>query len=106
MLTYFSLASGFLTGKYRSEADLTKSARGTAAKKHLNERGLRILAALAKSLQATPSQVSLAWPMARPSVTAPIASATSVEQLHELMGATRLELDSGATELLNRASRY
>jgi aryl-alcohol dehydrogenase-like predicted oxidoreductase len=104
---YFSLASGFLTGKYRSEADLSKSARGQGVKKYMNERGSRILAALdeaAARQAATPAQVALAWLMARPSVTAPISSATSVEQLNELVAAARLKLDPSSIELLNQAS--
>src|SRR5579872_7264164 len=83
VIPYFSLASGFLTGKYRSEADLSKSPRGQGVKKYLNERGFRILAALdqvAQNLHATPGKVALAWLMARPGVTAPIASATSLAQ--------------------------
>jgi aryl-alcohol dehydrogenase-like predicted oxidoreductase len=109
VVPYYSLASGFLTGKYRSENDLSKSPRGQAAKKYLNDRGLRILQALdqvAERLHAVPAQVALAWLMARPSITAPIASATSVEQLNELAGATRLELSTADIEQLNRASAY
>ena len=107
VITYFSLASGFLTGKYRSEADLSKSARGQAVKKYLNERGFRILLALdqvAEQYHSTPARVSLAWLMARPSVTAPIASATSLEQLTDLVKATKLALDLSAVEILNQAS--
>ena len=107
VITYFSLASGFLTGKYRSEADLSKSARGQAVKKYLNERGFRILRALdqvAEQYHSTPARVSLAWLMARPSVTAPIASATSLEQLTDLVEATKLALDLSAVEILNQAS--
>lgn len=109
VIPYYSLASGFLTGKYRSEADLSKSPRGQAVKKYLNDRGFRILHALdqvAENHKATPAQVALAWLMARPSITAPIASATSVEQLNELAAATRLELDRGSIELLDQASAY
>ena len=107
VIPYFSLASGFLTGKYRSEADLSKSARGAGVKKYLNDRGLRILAALdqvAQRYRATPAQVSLAWLMARPGITAPIASATSVDQLNQLIDAAKLELDSASIALLNEAS--
>lgn len=107
MITYFSLASGFLTGKYRSEADLSKSARGQAVKKYLNERGFRILRALdqvAEQYHSASARVSLAWLMARPSVTAPIASATSLEQLTDLVEATKLALDPSAVEILNQAS--
>jgi aryl-alcohol dehydrogenase-like predicted oxidoreductase len=108
VITYFSLASGFLTGKYRSEADLGKSPRGQGIRKYLDERGRRILAALdevAASHQTTPAQVALAWLMARPGITAPIASATRVEQLDELVGATRLELAPEEMERLDRAGR-
>lgn len=108
VIPYFSLASGFLTGKYRSEADLSKSSRGSRVKKYLNERGFRILAALdqvAAQYNATPAQVSLAWLIAHPSITAPIASATNLKQLDELLGAARLELDREAVEILNEASK-
>jgi len=107
VITYFSLARGFLTGKYRSEADLSKSPRGGGVKGHLNQRGMRILDALdkvAKQLSSTPARVALAWLIARPSVTAPIASATSVEQLDDLAGAVSLELDAASIGLLNQAS--
>jgi aryl-alcohol dehydrogenase-like predicted oxidoreductase len=107
VIPYYSLASGFLTGKYRSEADLAQSARGQGVKKYLNDRGLRILAALdevAGRYASTPACVALAWLMGRPSVTAPIASATSVKQLDELIGAAQLELGEAADILLNGAS--
>lgn len=107
VIPYFSLASGFLTGKYRSEADLSKSARGAGIKKYLNDRGFRILAALdqvAQKYHCTPAQVSLAWLLARPGITAPIASATSVEQLDQLTEAAEIELDPGSVALLNQAS--
>ena len=84
VIPYFSLAAGFLTGKYRAKADFAKSARGPGMDKFLNARGLRILDALDQTAQrvgATPAQVALAWLMARPGVTAPIASATSLAQL-------------------------
>jgi aryl-alcohol dehydrogenase-like predicted oxidoreductase len=109
VLTYFSLASGFLTGKYRSEWDLAGSARGAFVRKYLNDRGFRILDALdrkAKKYNASPAIVALAWLMARPGITAPIASATSVEQLNALMEATTLRLDRSSIELLNQASAY
>lgn len=105
VLPYFGLASGFLTGKYRSEADLGKSPRGAKAGAMLNPRGLRILAALdavAAELDATPAQVALAWLMER--VTAPIASATSAAQLEELMAAARLALPPDASRRLEAAS--
>ncbi len=109
VIPYFALASGFLTGKYRSEADLAKSPRGQMVKKYLDERGLRILAALdqvAQKFHSTPGKVALAWLMARPSITAPIASATSVEQLRDLIDAANLQLDRASIELLNQASAW
>jgi aryl-alcohol dehydrogenase-like predicted oxidoreductase len=107
VIPYYALASGFLTGKYRSENDLGKSARGAGVKKYLNERGFRILAALdrvAKAHTSTPGKVALAWLMARPGINAPIASATSVEQVRDLVDATSLELDRASIEALNEAS--
>jgi aryl-alcohol dehydrogenase-like predicted oxidoreductase len=107
VIPYYALASGFLTGKYRSEADLSKSPRGEGIKKYLNDRGFRILKALdrvAEQHDSTPARVALAWLMARPSITAPIASATSLDQLADLIEATKLELDHAAVELLNEAS--
>lgn len=108
VVPYYSLASGFLTGKYRSEADLGKSkARGGAAARYLNGHGLRVLATLddvAKRHDATPAQVALAWLMTRPGITAPIASATSVEQVQELAGAVRLKLSADDLDVLERAS--
>lgn len=107
VIPYYSLASGFLTGKYRSEADLSQSARGATVKKYLNDRGHRILSALDEvsgRLSTTPARVAIAWLLAQPTITAPIASATSIEQLNDLIEATRLELDQTALELLNSAS--
>ena len=107
VIPYYALASGFLTGKYRSEADLSKSPRGGGAKSKLNERGLRILEALdeiSASTGAKPASVALAWLMARPSITAPIASATNLDQLEELIAATRLRLDAEAIKQLDAAS--
>jgi len=107
VIPYYALAAGFLTGKYRSEADLAKSPRGQGAGKYLNDRGFRILAALdevAGRNGSTPARVALAWLMARPGVTAPIASATSLGQLEELIEATRLILDDPAVGLLDLAS--
>lgn len=109
VIPYFSLASGFLTGKYRTQADLEKSARGKFVQKYMNERGLRIVAALeqvAKQKGSTPARVAIAWLLARPSITAPIASATSLEQLNELVEATKLKLDAQAIALLSEASAY
>jgi aryl-alcohol dehydrogenase-like predicted oxidoreductase len=107
VLPYFALASGCLTGKYRSEADLAGSARGDFVLQHLNERGLRILSALdqvAADCDATPARVALAWLIAQPTVTAPIASATSLRQLDELVKATELKLDAQALALLDAAT--
>ena len=109
VISYYSLASGFLSGKYRSESDLDKSPRGGGVKKYLNERGFRILGALdevSKREKATPARVALAWLIARPAVTAPIASATSLEQLNDLIEATKLELDEGSLRLLDEASAW
>lgn len=107
VIGYFGLASGFLTGKYRSEADLGKSARGEDIGQYLNPRGFRILAALdqaAAETGSTPAQVAVAWLIARPSVTAPIVSATKVEQCQDLVKAMRLKLTPAQVEALNRAS--
>jgi aryl-alcohol dehydrogenase-like predicted oxidoreductase len=107
VITYFSLAKGFLTGKYRSEADLSKSPRGGWVKPYLDERGMRILAALdavSAQYKSSPTAVSLAWLLARPSVTAPIASATTLAQLEELMAGAHLELDRAALDQLDHAS--
>jgi hypothetical protein len=107
VIPYYGLASGFLTGKYRSEEDLSKSPRGRGAKRYLDERGLRILAALdavSAGHKATPAQVALAWVMAQPGLTGPIASATSVEQLNELMGSARLVLSADDLAVLDKAS--
>ncbi len=103
VITYFSLAAGFLSGKYRAEADFGKSARGPGMKKYLNPRGLGILEALddvARRHNATPAQIALAWLMSRPGVTAPIASATSLDQLDELLRAATLRLDADAMQAL------
>ncbi|QDA61182.1 aldo/keto reductase [Hymenobacter jejuensis] len=108
VIPYYGLASGFLTGKYRSQEDLKKSARGGGVgQKYLNDKGLKILAALdkvAEHLHASPAQVALAWIMARPGLTAPIASATSPEQVTELLKATELQLTAEYMEQLNQAS--
>src|ERR1044071_685144 len=107
VISFYSLAAGFLTGKYRSEDDLANKARGGTVKKYLNERGFRIIDALeqvAAQYHSTPAHVSLAWLIARPSITAPIASATSLDQLNDLIEATKLELDPSSIELLNQAS--
>ena len=107
VISYYGLASGFLTGKYRKEADLAKSPRGQGVKKYLDARGLRILAALdevAARRGATPAQVALAWLIARPGITAPIVSATSVAQLEEILGAARLQLAAEDIATLDAAS--
>ena len=108
VINFWSLASGFLTGKYRSPADAQSRARSAAVQKYLNPRGwqvLRALDAVAQRLNATTAQVALAWQMARPSVTAPIASATSLGQLKELLGAVALRLDPQAMEAIDAATR-
>jgi aryl-alcohol dehydrogenase-like predicted oxidoreductase len=107
VINYYALASGFLTGKYRSEADFADKARGAATKKYLNPKGLGILAALdaqAARLKASPAQLALAWLIARPGITAPIASATSLAQLDELAKAATLKLDAQAIAALDKAS--
>ncbi len=108
VINYFGLARGFLSGKYRSEADLDKSrARGAGVKQYLNPRGLRVLDALdavAARTGSRPATVALAWLMARPSITAPIASATSVAQLRDLTDAAALNLDAEALASLDAAS--
>ena len=107
VINFYALASGFLSGKYRSEADLAKSARGQGVKKYLNPRGLRVLDALdevAQRCNATPAQVALAWQIARPSITAPIASATSLAQLDGLVAAAHLKLDAEAIQSIDVAS--
>ena len=108
VITYFSLAKGFLSGKYRSEADLGQSPRGGGVKAYLNARGRRILAALdgvAARTRANPAEVALAWLIGRAGVTAPIASATSLEQVDSLIKAAALTLQAGDIEALEEASR-
>lgn len=107
VINYFPLAGGFLTGKYRSESDAAGKPRARNVTKHLNERGSRILSALdevAARHHATPAKVALAWVLARPSITAPIASATNLDQLKDLVGAVELKLDRDSIDLLNQAS--
>ena len=107
VIPFYGLAAGFLTGKYRSEADLGKSTRGRGAKRYLDARGLGVLAALdavAAAQSATPAQVALAWLLAQPGLTAPIASATSVDQLAEILGAVRLKLTPEQVKALSDAS--
>lgn len=109
VIPYFSLAAGFLTGKYKSKEETAGAARGGMVSKYFTERGTRILASLervAKEHHATQAQVALAWLMARPSITAPIASATTQEQLREIIASTQLKLGEPSIEELNRASAY
>ncbi len=107
VISYYSLASGFLSGKYRSESDLAQSQRGASVKKRLNERGFRILHALdavAKQHHSQQAAVALAWLVARASITAPIASATSAHQVESLAAAAELKLASEEIRLLDEAS--
>ncbi len=109
VIGYYALARGFLSGKYRSAADAGKSRvrGGEVAAQYLNPRGLRILTALddvAASHTATPAQVALAWLIARPGITAPIVSATRVEQLHDVLAAARLQLSAQDIAQLDAAS--
>ena len=108
VINFYALAAGFLTGKYRSEADANKSPRGAGVvKKYVNERGLRIVAALdaaAKKTGAKPGQVAIAWLLTRPAVASPIASATSLPQLQELVQAAQLKLDAETLKQLDQAS--
>jgi len=107
VIPFYSLASGFLTGKYRSAADTEGRTRGSRVAKYLNDAGLRVLAALddvAERYHAKPAQVALAWMIARPSITAPIASATNLDQLHEIMRAPEIRLDSDAIAQIDKAS--
>lgn len=110
VINFYSLAAGLLTGKYRSEADLGKSSvRGYKVKNYMTERGFAIIDALeevAGGLSATPAQVALAWLMARPSITAPIVSASKLEQLPDLIAAVELKLNEEAMQRLNTASAY
>ena len=108
VIPYFALASGFLTGKYRSEADFGKSPRGRRMASFLNDRGKRILGALdevAAANRATPAQVALAWLLAKPAVAAPIASATSLEQLADILRAADLAVTAKDVEALDTASK-
>ena len=109
VLNYYSLASGFLTGKYRSKGDVEKSPRGGGAIKYLDDRGMKILAALdevAAQLKTDPATVALAWLIHRPSVTAPIVSATTVEQLHSIMKAPDLPITAHEIEFLTQESAW
>jgi len=107
VLPYYALAAGFLTGKYRSVADLPGSARAGTVAHYLDPRGLDILDELDKAAQrfnATPAQVAIAWLIAQPGVTAPIVSATSLKQLEDVMQATEIKLDARALDRLDRVS--
>jgi aryl-alcohol dehydrogenase-like predicted oxidoreductase len=110
VITYFSLASGFLAGKYRLGERLPATARASGVERtYMNDRGFGVLAAVdrvAKAVGATPGQIALAWILRRPSITAPIASATSVEQVRQLLGAVDLRLDDEATATLDKASAW
>ena len=106
---YFSLAAGFLTGKYRTEADFEKTARGAGIKKYFDDKGKAVLSALDKvseKHQSQPATVALAWLLANPQITAPIVSATSENQLQTIFDAPKLILDSEDLELLTNASQY
>ncbi|SMF39588.1 Predicted oxidoreductase [Xaviernesmea oryzae] len=106
VINYYGLASGFLTGKYRDKADTEGKARGARALNYLNDKGLRILAALdevAVETDAEPASIALAWLIQSPGVTAPIASATSVDQLEAIIAAGNLTLSPGQMRLLNEA---
>jgi aryl-alcohol dehydrogenase-like predicted oxidoreductase len=107
VINYFPLAGGFLSGKYRSEKDATGKPRARNVTKYLNERGFKIVGALdqiAKKYNATPARISLAWLLARPSITAPIVSATNLDQLNDLISSVDLVLDRQSIEFLNQAS--
>jgi aryl-alcohol dehydrogenase-like predicted oxidoreductase len=110
VINFYGLAAGFLTGKYRTKADASKSKRGeSVVERYLNERGLKVLAALDSVAQkhgVKPGQVALAWQIARPSITSPIVSATSLEQLDELAKAATLKLDDADIALINEGSRW
>ena len=109
VITYYSLASGFLSGKYRSEKDLSKSPRGDKVKEYLDSRGKRILEALdevSKEYNTTPAAVSLRWLMDRPGITAPIASATKVEHLESFRAAVELNMTKEAMDKLDKASSW
>ena len=109
VIPYFSLASGFLTGKYKSKEEATGASREKQVAKYFDERGEKILTALdevSKQTGAKPASIALAWLLAQPTVTAPIASATSLKQLESLFAAADLKLDAAALDRLNRASAY
>ncbi|RFM36534.1 aldo/keto reductase [Chitinophaga silvisoli] len=108
VMPYWSLAAGFLTGKYRSEEDLKKSVRGEGVRKYLNEKGIGVLNALDKVAakhNTKPATVALAWLLAQPTIAAPVVSATSQRQLDTLVAAPALQLDAADLELLDQASK-
>jgi aryl-alcohol dehydrogenase-like predicted oxidoreductase len=107
VIPYYSLASGFLSGKYRSEADVGNAQRGAGVKKYINPKGMAVLKALdeaAARCGATQAQVALAWLLQRKSITAPIVSATSLKQLDDVLNSTTLELDPESVAALDNAS--
>jgi aryl-alcohol dehydrogenase-like predicted oxidoreductase len=107
VIPYFSLAAGFLTGKYRSQQDTEKAARGSMVQKYLNDWGFAVVAALdevANAHGSTPARVALAWLLAQPGITAPIASATNEKQLVDLAEAAKLKLDAESIQRLNKVS--
>lgn len=107
VITFYSLAGGFLTGKYRTQESVDNSPRKIRVEKYWNDSGRKILKALdtaSTNLNSTPAKVALAWAMARPSITAPIVSATNPDQLHDIIEATHLKLDDQTMTLLNEAS--
>ncbi|HVA98877.1 MAG TPA: aldo/keto reductase, partial [Bacteroidia bacterium] len=109
VINFYSLAAGFLTGKYRTKNDLSKSVRGARTEKYLNEKGLRILNALdeiAKQHQTTNATISVAWLLQRKAIAAPIASATNLTQLHDLLKAVEIKLSSENVAFLNEASTW
>ena len=109
VIPYYGLASGFLTGKYRTAADFSKSARGGGMEKYLNGRGMAILHALdtiSNEYHLAPATIALSWLLSRPAVTAPIASATSAGQLHDLVAIAGVRLDADALQMLDEASAY
>jgi len=108
VIGYYSLASGFLTGKYRSAADAKGKARGTRVEAYLNDYGFGVLKALdevAAQYEAKPGQIAIAWLIARPSVTAPIVSATNLDQVAELVEAAEIELDEASIAKIDAASK-
>ena len=107
VIPYYSLASGFLSGKYRSEADAADKARGAGVKKYINDKGFGVLKALdaaAKKHNANSTQVALAWLMQRKAITAPIVSATSLDQLKDLIAAPAIKLDAESVAAIDKAS--